>query len=507
MTASRRHLARLAEDALARQGDRDAVLFEGAWHRSARLAERSHGIATGLRLLGVQPGDRVAVVMANCPEVGLVYAAAWRAGAVATPVVFLLPVEQLRHVLADSGARVVVTTPEFLGNVRAAADGLPGPVQLVCVGGGEGATDLADLEAAGESPIVDRDDDDLAALLYTGGTTGRSRGVMLTHANLWACGEAAYRATVVPSVVRTLVSLPLSHAFGLAVAVVGMHMEEAPTTVLMRWFDAPTMLGLVAEHRVQRAAVVPSMLRLLLEQPLESYDLSSLRFVVCGSAPMPLGLATEFERRVPGVEVGEGYGLTETAGVVTASRPGRRRLGSVGQPLDGYEVRIDAPDDTGVGEVCVRSPGVTPGYWRAPEESDALLRDGWLHTGDLGRLDDDGYLYVVDRLKDLVIRNGFNVYPRDVEDALLAHPDVAQCGVVGRPDPAVGEEIVAAVSLRPGADVSVDDLLAFAGERLGALRRPREIVVVDAVPLTPIGKTDRKALRAALAGQSADLTC
>jgi long-chain acyl-CoA synthetase len=504
VTLGAHNLARLGEAALDRQGDRDAVLFDGTWHRSAELAGRARRMSTGLRELGVAPGDRVAVVMANCPEVGLVYAAAWRAAAVVTPVVFLLPVDQLRHVLDDSGARVVVTTPEFLAAVRQAADGLPQLRAVVCVGGGDGAVDLAELETGDESPILDRADDDLAALLYTGGTTGRSRGVMLTHDNLWFCAEASYRATRIVGVTRTLVSLPLSHAFGLAVSVVGLHMEEPPATVLMRWFDAAQMLALVSEHGVQRAALVPTMIRLLLEQPHEEHHLSSMRIVVCGSAPLPVGLAQELERRMPGIEVGEGYGLTETAGVVCASRPGRRRLGSVGEPLDGYEVRIDSPDTEGVGEICVRSPGVTPGYWHSPEDTASALREGWLHTGDLGRLE-DGYLYVVDRLKDLIIRNGFNIYPRDVEDALLTHADVVQCGVVGRPDPEVGEEVVAAVALRPGASVSDADLLAYAADRLGPLRRPRVVVVVDSVPLTPIGKTDRKLLRTLLAPAAAPI--
>jgi long-chain acyl-CoA synthetase len=233
------------------------------------------------------------------------------------------------------------------------------------------------------------------------------------------------------------------------------------------------------------------MLQLLLAQPLEEYDLSELRYVVSGAAPLPPEVAAAFERRVPGVELREGYGLSESTAIVSGNPPGRVRRGSVGVPVPGVEVRIDAPPG-GVGEICVRSPTVMAGYWDAPEATAETVRDRWLHTGDLGRLDEDGYLYIVDRAKDLIIRGGFNVFPRDVEEALLEHPEVASAAVVGRPDEAHGEEVVAFVT----GDVAPDELVAFAKRRIGGYKYPREVHVVDALPLTPIGKIDRKALRA-----------
>ena len=236
------------------------------------------------------------------------------------------------------------------------------------------------------------------------------------------------------------------------------------------------------------------MLQLLLALPVESYDLSELRYIVSGGAPLPTETAEEVLRRLPQVEIREGYGLTETAALVSSTPPGQARLGSVGKPVPGVDVRIDG-DGGDVGEICVRSRSVMLGYWNAPDETAEAIEDGWLRTGDLGYLDADGYLYVVDRKKDLIIRGGFNVFPRDVEEALLEHPAVAAAGVVGRPDGAHGEEVVAFVELKPGQETTPGELVAWSKERIGGYKYPREVHVVGSLPLTPVGKLDRKALR------------
>ena len=481
-----RNLARLAERSFERTGDYDSLWFEGRWYRSGELHERAQRVAAGLAETGVRPGDRVVVFAANCPEVPLVYHAIWRAGAVVTPAIFLLPPPELRHVVVDSETRLVVASPEFVDSTRTVAD-----VPVV-------STD--ELPEADPQARVERDADDLAALMYTGGTTGRAKGVMLSHANLWEVGKAAQDAGHVPGIVRTLVPLPLSHSYGLLVTVAGLQAPEPGVAVLMRWFEPAAFLDLLQEHRVQITAVVPSMLRLLLAEPLEEYDLSSLRYLACGAAPLPHDVVDELARRLPQVELREGYGLTETSAFVSTNPPGRIRLGSVGLPAPGVELRI--ADDDGrelragdVGEICCRSPFLMQGYWRAPELTAEAIVDGWLHTGDLGYIDADGYLYVVDRKKDLIIRGGFNVFPRDVEDALLEHPAVELAAVVGRPDERHGEEVVAFVSLRNGTEVTPEGLVAFARERIGGYKYPREVRIVPDVPLTAVGKVDRKALR------------
>jgi long-chain acyl-CoA synthetase len=245
---------------------------------------------------------------------------------------------------------------------------------------------------------------------------------------------------------------------------------------------------------------VPSMIQMLLGPPLEQADLSELTAVYSGASPLPGEVLLEFEKRVPSATIYEGYGCTESATLISTNPYGARRVGSVGRPVPGCEVSIQ--DDSGEmlpagqdGEICARSPGVMSGYWHSTDSASTVLAGGWLHTGDIGHLDADGYLYVVDRKKDLILRGGFNVFPRDIEDVLLSHPAVAQAGVVGRPDARLGEEVVAFVSLRPGAEATADELTEHAKRHLAANKYPREITIVPMVPLTSVGKLDRKKLR------------
>jgi long-chain acyl-CoA synthetase len=415
------------------------------------------------------------------------------------------PVE-LQHVLVDSGAVAVVASPGSVGLVREAAYGLPVRVALAAPAS-DVASDLLldELESADPGPLVPRDDTDLAALLYTGGTTGRAKGVMLSHGGLEQIASARAQVFSQSGAVDLLLPLPLSHVYGLLNAVTRQQMSEPGFVALQRRFDPVQWLEMVADLRPQAGAVVPSMLQLLLRADLESADLSSLRYVTTGGAPLSVAVREEFERRVGDVRVCDGYGCTELTSTATMNPYSAPRSGSVGLPLPGVEVRIE--DELGEvlpvgsdGEVCVRSPGVMSGYWRDEAATRQVVVDGWMHTGDVGHLDEDGYLYVVDRLKDLIIRGGFNVYPRDVEDALLAHPLVASAAVVGRPDDVYGEEVVAYVALREdaGAAPELDPaqvLLDWCAGSLAKHKRPREVHVVETVPLTSVGKTDRKALR------------
>lgn len=493
------NLARLADAAHERLGDHPSLFFEGVWHTSGSLHERSKHLAHGLVRLGIAPGDRVVVIMANAPEVTILYHAVWRAGAAVTPVVFLVTAPELRHIIDDSGAVAVFTTPEILPKVVEALDGRSLPV--VVLGSSDGSfVSFASLEADTEAlDVVDRGPDDLAALMYTGGTTGRSKGVALSHANLAYSGRSSRARSHVDGISRGQISLPLSHAFGLLVTVGAMHVPEPGSTVLQRWFEPKSFLDLAVEHRSQTFAVVPSMLAMMLQLPLEELDLSELKFVYSGAAPLSPAVREDFERRVPSVTVMEGYGCTETGGIVSGTPPLEPRPGTVGKVVDDVDLRIVGPDgaDQPVGqdgEIVVRGPNVMSGYWRAEPLGD----DGWFHTGDVGRLDGDGYLTIVDRIKDLIIRGGYNVYPRDVEDALLAHPEVSMAAVVGRPDDRLGEEVVAFVSLTDGSTIGEAELIAFTKERLAAHKYPRSVTVLPAIPLTSVGKLDRKRLRATL---------
>jgi long-chain acyl-CoA synthetase len=513
MTSQGDHnLAALAEAAFDRLGDYESLVFEGRAYRSGELFDRACRVSSGLVKLGISPGERVVVLMANCPEVGIAYSAIWRAGAVVTPVVFLISPPELQHILADSGAVAVVTTPELLATVTAAAAGAPELRQVIVVGGVPGSlpghvrgADFAELESAPAGGITGVGDDDLAALMYTGGTTGRAKGVMLSHRNLYYCSRSSHEASQAEGITRALTPLPLSHAYGMIVTLVGYHTTEQALGVLQRWFDPAEFLALAQEHRIQRTALVPAMIQMLLAQPLEDTDLSSLRYVNSGAAPLAAETREQWERRVPSSEILEGYGCTESGSVISVNPPGASRPGSAGLPIPGYQVAIRDDNDADVpagggGEICVRADGVMAGYWHSPAETAATLRGGWLHTGDIGRQDADGYLYVVDRKKDLILRGGFNIFPRDVEDVLLEHPAIAMAGVVGRPDERLGEEVVAFVSLRPGGEATPAEITEFARERLAAHKYPREVTILDAVPLTSVGKLDRKALRSRVRG-------
>ena len=513
MTSQADHnLAVLAEAAFRRLGDYESLVFEGRTYRSGELFDRACRASSGLVKLEVSPGERVVVLMANCPEVGIAYNAIWRAGAVVTPVVFLISPAELQHILADSGAVAVVTTSELLATVTAAAAGAPRLRHIIVVGGVPDSlpghvrgTDFAELESAPATGIVGIGDEDLAALMYTGGTTGRAKGVMLSHRNLYYCSRSSHEASQADGITRALTPLPLSHAYGMIVTLVGFHATEPALGVLQRWFDPAEFLALAQQHRIERTAVVPAMIQMLLAQRLEDFDLSALRYMNSGAAPLAAETREQWERRVPGCEILEGYGCTESGAVISVNPPGASRPGSVGLPIPGYQVAIRDDDDADVpagseGEICVHADGVMAGYWNSPEETAATLRGGWLHTGDIGRIDADGYLYVVDRKKDLIIRGGFNVFPRDVEDVLLQQPAVAMAGVVGRPDERLGEEIVAFVSLRPGSHATPAEITEFARGRLAAHKYPREVTILDAVPLTSVGKLDRKALRSRVTG-------
>ncbi len=519
-------LGGLAELAVERTGGTEEMIFEGRVESAAARFARSCRFSAGLRGAGLVAGDRVVVHMANCPEVGIAYHGVWRAGGVVTPTLFLLDEAELRHVLVDSGARFVLTTPDFLAKVRAVASDCPQVRALIVVADPPGSDppgsdpaaragrpvgsppvlSFADLTAGDEGPLEPTDPDAMAALLYTGGTTGQARGVVLSHDALSAGGFASASGNADEGLVG-LLPLPLSHIYGLTISVMTLHARKPGPAVLMRWFDPRGWLELVAEHRVAVSALVPSMIGQLLAEPLDLADTSSLRRVTSGGAPLPREIALEWQRRLPGVELVEGYGCTESAGGVTTTPPGAARLGSVGLPAPGVEVRVELPDGSAAGpgqdgEICLRGPMLMTGYWQAPQATAEALRGGWLHTGDVGRCDVDDYLYVVDRIKDLIIRGGVNVYPRDVEDGLLGHPDVAACGVVGRADHRHGEEVIAYVQLVTGGTVSPAELVRWGRARLGPLRYPREVHIVEALPLTSVLKTDRRALRSLTAAAS-----
>lgn len=491
------NLARLAEDSVREYGEHPALRFEGRELTNVDQQRAANRLAHALRRLGVEPGDRVVVMLPNCPEVIQAYAAILKIGAVIVPVIFLLGPEEVRHILAHSAARLVVTSLDLAWKAK----GFPGPVILV---GGEAPGALAWEELVGRErdafPAVERDDRDLAVILYTSGTTGQPKGVALSHGNLAANARSAARLYELDRGAWGLAVLPLSHSYGLTLMNAGAILGTR--AVLLRWFNPELVLEAIERSRVQQMSGVPTMYVYLLNYAdAQRFDTSSMRLWGSGAAPLPVELVEPFEKRFGG-RLLEGYGLTEAAPVVSAHRySGVRKLGSVGQPIPGVQVRIVDDQDRelpvgDVGEICVCGPNVMLGYYRMPEETAQALRDGWLHTGDMGRLDEDGFLYIVERKKDLVIRGGFNIYPREVEEVLYAHPKVAEAAVVGMPDPVMGEEVLAWTVLKDGASATAEELIDFCQGRLARFKCPKDVRFVDALPRSPIGKVLRKELRA-----------
>jgi long-chain acyl-CoA synthetase len=489
------NLARLGEENVERFGEYVSLAFEGREYTNVDQQRAAHRLAHGLARLGVATGDRVMVMLPNCPEVLQAYAAILKVGAVIVPVVFLLGPEEVRHILADSEAKVVITSPELASRV----EGWPGPVVMV---GGDGALGYDDLLAAETDryPTRERADDDLAVILYTSGTTGRPKGVALSHDNLASNARAAASLYEMDRHQWALAVLPLSHSYGLTVMNAGNILGTR--AVLLRWFNPELVLETIERYRVHSMAGVPTMYVYLLNyQDAGRFDTSTVRAWGSGAAPLPIEIVEPFERKFGG-KLMEGYGLTEASPVVSAHRlSGIRKLGSVGQPIPGVHVSIlddeDRPAPAGEpGEVCVRGPNVMQGYYRMPEETAATLRNGWLHTGDVGRLDADGFLYIVERKKDLIIRGGFNIYPREVEEVLYAHPGIAEAAVVGVRDPLMGEDVLAFVVARRDAVLDAASVIAFCQQRLAKYKCPKDVRVVDALPKSPIGKILRKELRA-----------
>lgn len=490
------NLATLGEENVKKFGEYPSLIFDGRELTNVERQRAANRLAGALRRRGVKPGDRVVVMLPNCPEVTQAYAAILKCGAVVVPLIFLLGPNEVRHVLDDSGATLLITAPELAEK----AHGWPGTIMLV--GGAlPGMIAYADL-IVGEPDqfeTVDRGDHDIAVILYTSGTTGVPKGVALSHANLVSNARAAASLYELDRREWGLVVLPLSHAYGLTLMNVGNILGTR--AVMLRWFNPELVLETIQRYRVQQMAGVPTMYVYLLNCPdAERFDTSSMKLWGSGAAPLPIEIVEPFEKKFGG-RLLEGYGLTEATTVVSAHRlSGVRKLGSVGQPIPGVEVKICDDDDRAlplgeVGEICVRGPNVMLGYYDMPEETAKALRNGWLHTGDMGRLDEDGFLYIVERKKDLIIRGGFNIYPREVEEVLYAHPRIAEAAVVGMRDPLMGEDVLAFVVPKAAESPTAEDVIAFCQERLAKFKCPKAVRFVQALPKSPIGKILRNELR------------
>ncbi len=472
------------------------------------LDDLSGRAAAGLREAGLSPGQVVALQLPNIPQFLVAYFGALKAGLVVLPLNPLLMAPELEYHLTDSAAALLIGFQGLHAEAAKACETTGVPLYLVSAGEGalpEGTRPVTEListapldEPGGD--VVARGPDDTAVLVYTSGTTGKPKGAELTHFQLYMNCTVAGGLFGARSDDVVLAVLPFFHVFGLS-SVMNVFVRYGGCLSILPRFQPSAVLDAIEADRCTVIGGVPTMLHALAQQDITGRDLSALRVAVSGGASLPEDVMRTFEDKY-GIEVLEGYGMTETASSCSFNRPGDRKVLSIGKPLWGVRMRVaDSSDQLlppgreHVGEILIRGHNVMKGYLGRPEATAETLRGGWLHSGDLGYVDEDGFYFIVDRAKDLVIRGGYNVYPREIEEVLYAHPAILEAAVIGKPDERLGEEVVAVVVLREGASVSAEEIIAYCRERLAAYKYPREIRFMAELPKGPSGKILKAALR------------
>ncbi len=490
------NLADFLIEATGRMPDQTALRFGGEALSFLEMDRRVDALVRGLSARGLGPGDRCVLMMPNSIEWALVYYAMARLGAVVVPVNPVYRKGELQHIFGDSGAKAFIGHADYLAEAVPVVASLP--AMSVRVVNGRGVPD----GYIAMSEIFDhtRDSvtyaataaDDPFAIIYTSGTTGLPKGAVLTHGNLMGdvLAVSGLRASEPGDVV--LSALPLFHIYGQTHA---LNLSIFSGLTLRMWghFDPAEMIAAIEEEESTILYAVPTMINRLVEQASASPPRrSSLRFCVSGGASLPLEVFRRFED-IFATWIMEGYGLTECSPTCLENPPGRTRIGSIGFPVPGFRARVVDDDDNDVppgevGELVISGPGVMKEYLNQPEATEAALKGGWLHTGDLARQDEDGYFFIVDRKKELIIRGGYNVYPREVEEVLYGHPGVLEAAVLGLPHADLGEEVAAAVVLRPDAEVSEQELREFVKERVAPYKYPRVIKFLNELPRNSAGK-------------------
>ncbi len=501
----------MLEDTAAKYPENSALVFPGVKLTYSSLVNMANRLATGLYEMGVRKGDRVAVMLPNCPQWVISYYAVLKLGAVLVQTNPMYVERELEHQLNDSGAKLIIVLDSLYPRVKNIRAHTP-LQQVVCVSFTEPAAIdntlsfealLKDYPASPPEVKIDPRED-VAVFQYTGGTTGVSKGVMLTHYNLVANAYQVrgWMPMCREGQERILTVLPLFHIYSLT-ACNNLSVLLGGAQYLMPRFDINNMLQVINDFKPTLFPGAPTLYIAMINHPrIADYDVKSIRVCISGSAPLPLEVSERFYRLTGGYLI-EAYGLSE-ASPATHLNPlgGEDRTGSIGLPAPDTEARI-MDMETGkeempvgqVGELVVRGPQVMKGYWNMPAETSAVLRDGWLYTGDMAKMDEDGYFYIVDRKKDIIIAGGFNIYPREVEEVLYEHPKVQEAVVVGIPDPYRGETVKAFLVLRPGMSASPEEITAYCREKLASFKIPQLIEFRESLPKTAVGKILRRALR------------
>ena len=492
------NLARIIVDGAARSPERRALTLAESVITYGQLDDLVGRCARLLQTLGIEPGDRVGVMLPNVPYFPVAYYGVLRCGGVVVPMNILLKGRETTFYLSDPEAKAVFAWHEFCDSARIGAEAAG--AEVISVAPGEFERRLAEHEPLHD--VANVADHDTAVVLYTSGTTGTPKGAELTHANLYTqaaiLAEDLFHMTADDVV---LGALPLFHAFGQSDAM-NAPLYAGATVTMMPRFDPADALATMQRDRATLFMGVPTMYTAMLHAPDRGrYDLSSLRVCCSGGASLPVEVLRGFEREF-GCVILEGYGLSETSPTASFNHMEReRKPGSIGTPIKGVEMKLAGPDGTAlgpceVGEIWIRGHNVMKGYWHRPDATaEVLTGDGWFKSGDMARVDEDGYYYIVDRKKDLIIRGGYNVYPREVEEVLYEHPEVREAAVIGVPHPEYGEEVAAAVQVAPGASITPDELRDYVKRQVAGYKYPRVVWFVDELPKGPTGKILKKEIK------------
>jgi long-chain acyl-CoA synthetase len=479
--------------------DKPAIIFEGAQLQYGDLNERANRLANALRANGVRRGERVALYLPNIPQFAVCYCAALKAGAVVVSINSIFKSEEVKYILNDSGARLLFTQSDLLPNVPRAD--CPALAQLVvCLGDAQGNPTLDDWLAKGASSgkALDMQPEEPALLLYTSGTTGFPKGATLTHGNVVSNMYATVHHAGFTPADRMALILPLFHVFGQNF-IMNATFNACATLILHRRFVPDAVLSSIQRERVTMFFAVPTIFINLLNMDLSPYDLSSIRYDFSAAATMPQEISRRWTERF-GRPVYEGYGLTECSPFACYNHDFRHKFGSVGTAVENFELKIFDEQDGELplgqwGEICIKGPGVMQGYWGKPDDTFHALRSGWLHSGDIGTMDDEGYVFIVDRVKDMINVSGFKVWPAEVEQFLYRHPAVKEVAIYGVPDPTQGETVKASIVLRDGASASSDEIIAYCRERIAVYKAPRSVEFVTELPKSATGKILKRVLR------------
>ena len=479
--------------------DKIAILFEDRKITYKELDQAGNRLANAFAAHGIGKGDRVALYLPNIPEFAICYLAAVKIGAIAVSVNPMLKSDELKYLLNDSGSKLLCTVGELLPHVVTSDYPAVAHV-LVCEGDSSGNPTLSEWANAGSIEVksAEMNPEDPAVLLYTSGTTGFPKGATLTHGNVVSNVWATVHHAGFKREDRLPLFLPLFHVFGQNFIMNGAF-NACATLVLYRRFVPDLVLDSIGRDKVTLFFAVPTIYIALLNMDLSEYDLSSLRYEFSAAATMPREISAQWTERF-GRSIYEGYGLTECSPFAAYNHDFRHKFGSVGTPVENFEVKILDEEDNEVplgdwGEICIKGPGVMNGYWNRPEETAKALRNGWLHSGDTGAMDDEGYIFIVDRVKDMINVAGFKVWPAEVEQSLYKHPAIKEIAVYGVPDPEKGEKVKAAIVLKDDVTCTEEEILAYCKEKIANYKIPHSVDFVGELPKSATGKILKRVLR------------